>query len=89
MLKHNFVKLFFPDSPDNRRNSFVLILFAVLLLLFIWSGLFYQVSSERESEIRNSIMDNSNLARVLSEHMSRTTLTADQMLLLLKNQYSI
>ena len=89
MLKHNLLKIFFPDSPDNRRNSFVLILFAVLLLSFIWSGLFYQVSSERESEIRNSIMENSNLARVLSEHMSRTTLTADQMLLLLKNHYEV
>lgn len=89
MLKRKLIEFCFPESSNNRRNSFVLVLFAVLLLSFIWGGFLYQINRERAREIDNSIHDNSNLARVLSEHMARTTLTADHMLLILKNQYEV
>ena len=65
----------------------VIAIFGLLLLAILWSGVLYKVESERQAEIRVAIDDTGNFARAFNEHMARTILNADQMLLLLKYEY--
>jgi len=61
--------------------------FGLLLLCLIWTVCFYQISAERQIEISSAIRETGNYALAFNEHMERTILNADQMLLLIKDQY--
>ena len=65
----------------------VIVIFGLLLLGFLCTGVLYKVESERQAEIRVAIEETGNFARAFNEHMARTILNADQMLLLLKYEY--
>lgn len=64
--------------------SVVTILFGMLLLGFIWGGLYYKVQSERQLELDNAVKETGNYARAFAEHTARTIRGLDGVLLFLK-----
>jgi len=70
-----------------RNVHTVIVVFGLLLLCSIWTGLFYKIHSERQVDIDSAIRETSNYALAFDENMVRTILSADQMLLLLKKEY--
>lgn len=70
-----------------RNVQTVIIAFGLLLLGLIWTVLFYNINSERQVEIDSAMRETSNYALAFNEHMERTIVSADQILLLLKNGY--
>ena len=67
-----------------RGISVATILFGMLLLGFIWGGLYYKVQSERQLELDNAMKETSNYARTFAEHTARTIRGLDGVLLFLK-----
>ena len=72
--------------PSIRNNSTMTVLFGIVLLCFLWVGLYYKVQSERQMEIDNAIKETANYARTFEEHTLRTLKGLDQIALLLKSQ---
>jgi len=70
-----------------RSLHMLIVGFGLLLLCLIWTVCFYQISAERQIEISSAIRETGNYALAFNEHMERTILNADQMLLLIKDQY--
>ena len=64
----------------------MIVVFGLVLVCLLWGGVWYKTDSERRNEIEGAVRETGNFARVLEEHTSRTILTADQLLLLLKYQ---
>ncbi|MDD5297066.1 MAG: PAS domain S-box protein [Rhodocyclaceae bacterium] len=62
-------------------------LFAFVLLLLTWLGVFYKTRSEFQVELASLTRNNQNLARVFEEHTIRTIQGVDQSVLFLKYQY--
>ena len=73
--------------PFLRHTGTIISIFGLTLLCLIWTGLFYKVHTERQQALEDAVRETGNFARVLEEHTSRTILSADQMLLLLKYQF--
>ena len=72
--------------PAIRNISTVAVIFGIVLLCFIWGGLYYKVQGERQLEIDNAIDDTSHYARTFEEHTVRTIRGLDQVMLFLKYQ---
>lgn len=81
------IKVFSGNLLALRNIGTVIILFGIVLLCFIWIGLYYQVHNERQMNINGAIKESSNLARTFEEHTLRTIKSADQTVLFLKYQY--
>ena len=64
--------------------SIVTILFGMLLLCFIWGGLYYKVQSERQLELDNAVKETGNYARAFAEHTARTIRGLDEVMKFLK-----
>ncbi len=64
-----------------------ILIFGILLILGLWSGIIFKVHTERELEIDNAMRESANYARAFSEHIQRTVVNADQILLRLKYEY--
>lgn len=79
--------LFFGKPPNIRNASITIMLFSVILLVFFWTGLYFKVEKERQSEIANAFRDTANMARAFEEHSLRTIKTADQVALFIKHEY--
>ena len=75
------------NSPALRNIGRVIMFFGVVLLCFIWIGLYYKAQSERQLEINNAMKETANFARAFEEHTVRTIKNADQAVLFLKYQY--
>ncbi len=75
------------NSPALRNIGRIIIFFGVVLLCFIWIGLYYKAQSERQLEINNAMKETANFARAFEEHTVRTIKNADQAVLFLKYQY--
>ncbi len=67
--------------------SKVIVFFAMLLLCFIWGGLYFKVQSELQLEINESIKDTGNLAIALEENTVGTIKGLDEIAVFLKIQY--
>lgn len=80
-------RLLSAGSPVLRYTNAVIVIFGMILLCFIWLGLCYKIQSERQLEIDSAVRETGNFARAFDEHMVRTILTVDQMLLLLISEY--
>ena len=83
----NIKTIFSGDSPNIRNVSIVIVLFGVLLISFVWAGIYYKVQNERQLEIEGAFKETSNFARAFEEHTLRTIKNADQVVLSLKYQY--
>ena len=70
--------------PSFYHTAAIISVFGLTLLCLIWAGLWYKAYSERQLEIDSAVRETGNFAKVLAEHTSRTILSADQLLLLLK-----
>ena len=69
-----------------RNFSTVIVIFGLVLLCFIWGGLYYKVQSERQLELDNAVKDTANYVRTFAEHTVRTLEGLDEMSLSLKYQ---
>lgn len=74
-------------SPALRNTSIIIVGFGIVLLCFIWGGLYYKIASEQELEINNALKQTANFARAFEEHTVRTIKSADQAVFFLKYQY--
>ena len=79
--------MFTTKSSTLCPTNTVIVAFGIILLCFIWIGLYSKVHSERQIEIDNAIKVTDNLARAFEEHTLRTIKSADQAVLFLKYQY--
>ncbi len=70
-----------------QNASAVTVLFGIVLLCFIWTGLFYKIQAERQQEIAGAFRETANLARAFEEHTLRTVKGVDQTILFLKVEY--
>lgn len=75
------------DLLDNRNPGIVIISFGILLLCIIWIGLFFKIQAERQLEIDRAYKDTARFARAFEEHIIRTFMGADQVLISFKYQY--
>jgi PAS domain S-box-containing protein len=64
----------------------VVVLFGLVLLCFIWGGLYFKVQSERQLELEHALSETRNYARTFEEHIVRTIKGMDQIALFLKYQ---
>lgn len=64
----------------------MVILFGVIFICFIWTGLYFIIQGERQREIDNAFKETGNYARMFEEHTVRTIAGLDQIALLLKYQ---
>jgi signal transduction histidine kinase len=71
----------------SRHAGLVAVVFGVVLLCFIWGGLYYKIQAERELETANAFKETANLARVFEEHTLRTIKGVDQTMLFIKHEY--
>ena len=71
--------------PQIRYISALTVLFGLVLLCFIWGGLYYKIQSERQSEQQDALQETSHFARMFEEHTVRTIKGLDQVVLLLKH----
>ena len=71
---------------DFSNTRVLTVLFGVVLLCFIWAGLYVKVQSERQLELDNAVRETSNYARTFEEHTLRTIRGLDQIALFLKHQ---
>ena len=72
--------------PTIRNISTMTVLFGIVLLCFIWVGLYYKVQSERQLEIDNAFRATANYARTFEEHTVRTFKGLDLIALSIKAQ---
>ena len=66
--------------------SIVTVLFGIVLLFFIWGGLYFVVQNERRMELDNAAKETSNYAHTFAEHTLRTIRGLDEITLFLKYQ---
>ena len=72
--------------PQIRYISALTVLFGLLLLGFVWGGLFYKIQSERRSEYADALQETAHYAMMFEEHTVRTIKGLDQVVLLLKER---
>ena len=76
-----------PKETSIIRNiSTLTIIFGIVLLCFIWVGLYYKVQNERQMESDNAFKETANYARTFEEHTIRTFKGLDLIALSLKQQ---
>jgi PAS domain S-box-containing protein len=68
-----------------RYISALTILFGLVLLCFIWGGLYYKIQSERQAQLEDARKETSHYAMMFEEHTVRTIKGLDQVVLLLKH----
>ena len=73
-------------APSIRNISGVIVLFGLVLLCFLWIGLYIKVASEREIELTSAIKETEMHVRMFEEHTVRTIKGLDQIALFLKYQ---
>lgn len=71
--------------PQIRYISTVTVLFGLVLLCFIWGGLYYKIQHERQLEREAAIQQTAHYAHMFAEHTVRTIKGLDQVVLLLKH----
>lgn len=71
--------------PQIRYISALTVLFGLVLLIFIWGGLYYKIQSERQSEQDDALQETTHYAMMFEEHTVRTIKGLDQVVLLLKH----
>ncbi|WP_378951040.1 ATP-binding protein [Pelosinus sp. sgz500959] len=81
------IEAFIGNSPALRKISIGSLLFAIVLLCFIWGGLNYKIQDEREMEISGAIKDTASFSRAFEEHTASIIKSMDQTVLFLKYQY--
>ncbi|MCX7780683.1 MAG: ATP-binding protein [Negativicutes bacterium] len=70
-----------------RNATAVIIAFTVIMLAVVWTGLAIKMHAEKQLEIQSAFKSTDNLARIFEEHTLRTIRSADQIALLVKQQY--
>ena len=71
--------------PQIRYISVLTILFGLVLLCFIWGGLYYKIQGERQAQLADVRKETSHYAMMFEEHTVRTIKGLDQVVLLLKH----
>ena len=71
--------------PQIRYISALTVLFGLVLLIFIWGGLYYKIQSERQSEQDDALQETTHYTMMFEEHTVRTIKGLDQVVLLLKH----
>lgn len=66
--------------------SLVTILFGVIMLCFIWVGLYTKIQNERQLDIDDAMHDTANYAHTFAEHTARTIRGLDEVVKALKYQ---
>ena len=69
-----------------RNINTMIVVFGIVLLSFIWGGLYGKVQSERQLELDTAYKDTAQYARVFAEHTTRTVRGLDEIALFLKRQ---
>ncbi len=70
-----------------RKAAFVLLAFAALLIIAVWSAAFVEIASERRRTEEDAFKDAETFARAYEEHTARTIIAADQSARFLQYQY--
>ena len=70
-------------SPIHNIKSLI-IAFGLVLLCFLWVGLYYKIQGERQLERENVVRDIQNYSRAIAEHSVRTLRGLDEITLYLK-----
>src|SRR5262245_21078522 len=70
-----------------QRSSLAILAFGVGLVALLWSAVLIKVSAEREADTRDAVRHSANLVRAVEEQALRTFKEADQVLLLIIQQY--
>lgn len=73
-------------SKSIETINLVTILFGIIMLSFIWGGLFMKVQSERQLDINDAMQDTANYAHTFAEHTARTIRGLDEVVKALKYQ---
>ena len=63
-----------------------IVIAGVLLLCFIWAGLYFFVQNERQQALDRTIQQATSYSRAFEEHIVRTIRGLDQIVLFLKYQ---
>ena len=72
--------------PTVRNITAATVVFGVVLLCFIWMGMYYKIQGERQLEIDNAFKETANYTRTFEEHTVRTLKGLDLIALSLKYQ---
>ena len=71
-------------SPAISSIGAMTLLFGMVLLCFIWIGLYWKIESERQLELQNAIKETTNYAKTFEENTTRTIKGLDQIAVSLK-----
>ncbi len=71
----------------NISNIITAALFGIILIILIWAGVFWQLTTEKQGDIEHSKREADNLAKAFEENSIRTIHTAEQLAAFLKYQY--
>ena len=69
-----------------RNINTLIVVFGIVLLCFIWGGLYGKVQSERQLELERAYNNMAQYARIFAEHTIRTIRGLDEIALFLKRQ---
>ena len=69
---------------QNDSARLTVIIFGVMLISFIWVGIFMTIQTERQQAIKNAVKDTGRYARAFAEHTVRTLYGLDEIALFLK-----
>jgi len=87
-MKANKITSLFPGNFKVIDSiNMVVVTFGVILICFIWLGLFFKIDSERQMAISDATTATANLAHAFKEHTLRTIKSADQTALSLQYSY--
>lgn len=78
--------MYLKELSSIRNIGAMTALFGVLLLCFIWIGLYNKVQDERQLVLEDAVKETANYARTFEEHTVRTLKGLDQIALFLKHQ---
>ena len=67
-----------------RNISAMTVIFGIVLLCFIWGGMYYKVQSEQQMELNNTAKETGNYARAFAEHTVRTIQGLDEIVMYMK-----
>ncbi|HUL93767.1 MAG TPA: PAS domain S-box protein [Burkholderiales bacterium] len=70
-----------------QRSSLAILAFGACLIALLWTAVVIKVRAEKEADTRDAIRHSANLARAVQEQALRTLREADQVLMLIVQQY--
>lgn len=78
--------MIFKKKPANRYIIILTVLFGLVLLCAIWTGLYYKIQSEQQQELEAARKETANYARMFEEHTIRTLRGLDEIAIYIKHQ---